>query len=253
MSGEDELVLYVLGPGWGIPFSSSAPFPVKLETWLRMAGIPYRAVVENNTGKGPKGKSPWIEQGPLRMADSELIIEHFAALHGIDFDAHLSPRERAESLAMRRLFEEHYHQAFEHALLLGEGSDDRVAAFARELPPVLRQLLPAMLRRNFRKQLYARGLGRHDAATILRMGKADLDAVSDFLGDKPYFMGDRPSMLDATALGFLGVSVYVEGDNPLFTYAAGKANLWDYCERMRAEFFPHTLPATEPAAVSAAG
>ena len=75
----------------------------------------------------------------------------------------------------------------------------------------------------------------------IEMGKADLDAASDFLADKPYFLGQRPSSLDATAFGFLGVSVYVQGDNPLFNHAASLPNLVAYCERMRAQFFPETL------------
>ena len=73
------------------------------------------------------------------------------------------------------------------------------------------------------------------------MGKADLDAASTFLGDKPYFLGDEPATIDATVFGFLGVSAYVEGDNPLFNHAASLDNLMAYCERMRARYFPETL------------
>ena len=38
-----------------------------------------------------------------------------------------------------------------------------------------------------------------------------------------------------------GVSVYVNGDNPLFSYAASLENLKRYCERLRAQYFPETL------------
>lgn len=234
------LQLYVVGPGWGVPFSSSAPFPLKLETWMRFAGLDFEVVVENNIGKGPKGKTPWIVEDGVAMGDSELIIAHLGARHGIDLDAGLTPEQRALSVAIRRMFEEHYHQAFEHQLFFGRGSDARLAEFQAQLPPVIRWIAPRMLASSLRKQLYARGLGRHTEAEVIEMGKADLDAASALLGDKPYFLGERPTLVDATAFGFLGVSVYVEGDNPLFTYAASKTNLVDYCERIRAAYF---LPA----------
>ena len=41
--------------------------------------------------------------------------------------------------------------------------------------------------------------------------------------------------------GFLGVTIYVKGDNPLYRHAASLANLASYTERMRARFFPETL------------
>ncbi len=33
----EAIKLFVIGGGWGVPFASSAPFPLKLETWLRMS------------------------------------------------------------------------------------------------------------------------------------------------------------------------------------------------------------------------
>lgn len=71
-------------------------------------------------------------------------------------------------------------------------------------------------------------------------GKEDLDALSAILGDKPYILGDRRSSFDACVFGFLGVTIYVEGDNPLFVHAASLENLVRYTERMRLELFPET-------------
>jgi Glutathione S-transferase, C-terminal domain len=56
-------------------------------------------------------------------------------------------------------------------------------------------------------------------------------------------LGDRPSSIDACVFGFLGVSLYVAGDNPLYQYGASLENLMGYCERMRANYFPETLGA----------
>jgi len=235
--------LFAFGTGWGIPFATAAPFPLKLATWLRMTGLEHEIVVENNPGKGPKKKSPWIEDGEVRIGDSELIIRYLGEKYDVDPDSHLSPSDRAQSLAWHRTFEEHYHQAFEHQLFFGRGGSDRLRELAATMPPVLRLLVPPLMLSQFKKQLYARGLGRHDEREIIAMGQADLTAASTFLGDRLYFLGDEPSSLDACAFGFLGVSVYVEGDNSLFRHAASLENLVAYSERMRARYFPETLRA----------
>ena len=236
-----DLELWVVGPGWGIPFSSAAPFPLKLETWLRMAGLRYAVKVENDTRKGPKGKTPWIVDGDLRMGDSELIIDHLREKYGRDPDEGLSARDRAIATAWHRTFEEHYHQAFEHELFFGVGGAARLEEALRGFPFVLRPLVRRMFLGQLAKQLHARGLGRHDHSTIIAMGKADLDAASAYLGDKPYWLGDAPRTIDACVFGFLGVSAYVEGDNPLCAHARSLPNLMAYTERMRARFFPETI------------
>jgi glutathione S-transferase len=175
------------------------------------------------------------------MGDSELIIRYLTDKYGVDPDAKLSSIDRALSLAWRRTFEEHYHQAFEHQLFFGRGGSDRFDQLVSTMPAVARLIAPPLMRSQFRKQLYARGLGRHDEKDIIAMGQADLDAASAFLGDRPYFLGDEPTGLDACALGFLGVTIYVEGDNPLYRHAASLPNLVAYTERMRARYFPETL------------
>ncbi len=243
----DRIRLFAFGTGWGVPFATAAPFPLKLATWLRMAEIPFDFVVANDPSKGPKGKSPWIEYGAVRLGDSTLIMEHLAERYGIDLDAHLDARQRALAVSVQRMLEEHYHQCFEHQLFFGRGGAARLQELAATMPIPLCWLAPTMIKRAFGKQLYARGMGRHLENVIIDQGKADLDALSELLGDQPYLLGDRPSSFDACVFGFLGVSLYVTGDNPLYRYGASLGNLMRYCERMRARYFPESLRAPAPA------
>ena len=220
--------------------------PLKLAAWMRMADVPFDVVVENNPGKGPKGKSPWIEHGSVRMGDRHSIIEYLQQRFGVDLDAHLDADQRALAVAVQRMLEEHYHQCFEHQLFFGRGGEERLREFASSLPVPLRSIVPAVFKRAFRKQLHARGMGRHAEDVIVAQGKADLDALSRLLGDKPFMLGEAPSAIDACVLGFLGVSLYVAGDNPLYRYGASLDNLMRYCERMRARYFPETLDTLAP-------
>jgi glutathione S-transferase len=242
----DRIRLFAFGSGWGVPFATSAPFPLKLATWLRMAEIPFDFVVANDPSKGPKGKSPWIEYGPVRMGDSTLIIEHLRGRFDIDLDAHLDRRQRALAVCVQRMLEEHFHQCFEQQLFFGRGAEERLKEFAAPMPIPLRWLVPTVLKRAFSKQLHARGMGRHSVDVIIAQGKSDLDALAELLGDQPYFLGDRPSSIDACVFGFLGVSLYVAGDNPLYRYGASLENLMRYCERVRARYFPETLDVLAP-------
>ena len=133
------------------------------------------------------------------------------------------------------------HQCFEHQLFFGRGGAERLRELAATMPIPLRWLAPIMIKRAFGKQLFARGMGRHSDDVIIAQGKSDLDALAELLGDQPYLLGDRPASLDACVFGFLGVSLYVAGDNPLYQYGASLENLMHYCERMRARYFPETL------------
>jgi glutathione S-transferase len=243
----DRIRLFAFGTGWGVPFATAAPFPLKLATWLRMAEIPFEFVVANDPSKGPKGKSPWIEYGAVRMGDSTLIIEHLQERFGINLDTHLDARQRALAMSVQRMLEEHYHQCFEHQLFFGRGGEARLHELAATMPIPLRWLVPTVLKRAFGKQLHARGMGRHSEDVIIEQGKSDLDALAELLGDQPYLLGDRPASIDACVFGFLGVSLYVAGDNPLYQYGASLENLMRYCERMRARYFPETLSAFEAA------
>lgn len=242
VAAQSVIRVFVFATGWGVPFPTSGPFPLKLVTWLRLAKLPHEVVVENDPRKGPKGKSPWIEHDGAIMGDSSVIIGHLTERYGIDLDAHLDAGARARALVIQRTLEEHYHQAFEHQIFLGRGGSERLSEFVSTLPVPLRWIVPRVIASQLRKQLYERGLGRHDESEIIRQGKTDLDALSVLLGDQPYFLGDQPSSIDACVLGFLGVSVYVAGDNPLFSYAASLGNLYRYCERMRGRYFPETIP-----------
>ena len=93
-------------PVWG---RNVSPFTLKLETWLKLAEIPYTVRHSTDLGKAPKRKLPFIEDGLVAIGDSSLIIEHLKATRGIDPDAGLSDRERAEALALQRMFEDHFY------------------------------------------------------------------------------------------------------------------------------------------------
>ena len=230
--------LYCFASYFELPFASCAPFPAKLETWLRLAELPFRVVIENDPRKGPKGKSPWIVDGDVHMGDSELIIAHLSERYGVELDAHLDGRARAEGLVIRRTFEEHFHQIWEHfSFVHPEGWVRGKQYFLDVLGPLQGRIVGPLMRRSLRAQLHARGVTRHVHEEIVRMGIDDLEAVATLLGERPFFGGDAPATVDATAFAFLALTIDWPEVSPVHRAARENARLVAYCDRMRARVF----------------
>lgn len=223
-------------PALGLP--NASPFCLKLETWLRMAGLEYENVYTGNPRRGPKGKLPAIEADGKLIGDSGLIIEYLTATRGVRLDEGLSVADTATALAWRRLFEEHLYWTVVYARWIDEdGWPLTKEAFFSSLPWPVSSILPPLARRGIWAELHGQGIGRHAPAEIFRMGQEDVDAVAAFLGDKAWFMGPEPTSLDAVAYGFLANLVRVELDNPIRRKALEHPNLVAYCDRMEAQYW----------------
>ncbi len=238
MTHEARIRLYKFGAGWAAPLPTAGPFALKLETWFRIVGLSYESSIENDASKGPKQKSPWIDDGERSLPDSELIIEHLKKTRGVDPDRALDSAAAAAGVAWRRLFEEHYHQAWEHAIFVQGDGAGNLAPFLGTLAAPFRSFANYAIRSALRKQLFARGLGRHDTATLNAMAKADLDAANAWLEGRTFFLGDQPTTTDASAFAFLALTFYTSLDTPLHVHARTLPNVRSYCERMLRGFFP---------------
>src|SRR5258708_1784645 len=115
-ASNESIRIHTFPAAFGLP--TTGPFSLKLAMALRMASIPYEMVSDPDWKKSPKRKIPWIEAGEAGMADSALILRGLAEKRGVDLERGLTPRQRAEGLALRLLLEEHWHQVFEIELIL---------------------------------------------------------------------------------------------------------------------------------------
>jgi glutathione S-transferase len=230
------LKVFTFPPDWGLP--TVGPFALKLLAWLELAGLPYEQVYEANPRKGPKGKNPWIELDGVRIGDSEVIIDLLKERHTVQLDEGLSAEKLATGHAWRRTFEEHYHQVLEWELFFHPaGATWMRASLASQMPAVLAGPVFSLMRSQFRKQLYARGIARHDPEVITRKGRADLDALSAFLGDSAFLLADRPTSADTAVFGLLAPTIYWSMETPVAMYARSLPNLKAYCDRMRERCF----------------
>jgi glutathione S-transferase len=230
------ITLHQFAPAWGLP--NLSPFCFKLETYLRMANLPYTAKTSNPRAS-PKGKLPSIDDGGTIVCDSGAIVEHLKKKHGDPLDGALSIQQRALGHAIRRMCEESLYWPL---VFSRWGEDDAFELVRRDLlrpalPPVLRVLLPGVIRKQVLKQLHGQGMGRHSRDEIYEIGKNDITALSTLLGAQPYFLGDAPTSVDATTYAWLALVLWAPPGSPLTTHAKGLDNIVQYCERMRDRYW----------------
>ena len=79
-------------------------------------------------------------------------------------------------------------------------------------------------------------MGRRSAEVVVEFFRADIDALSDFLADKDFFLGDKLHSIDASVYSTLRHIA----DQPQqwlgSGYVQSKANLMAYLERIRKQY-----------------
>ena len=226
-----------------------SPFVIKVETWLRMAGIPYEGAIGTKAHM-PKGKLPTIRDDGKIIADSSAIVRHLERKHGDPLgDASRTPYERAVATAMQAVFETHLYFVGFHIRWAMPDNWERFKPLLCEYvvqttPPAFRRLVPAaapLVLRGVRAQmlhhLRGQGTGRHTHEEIIAMGVEGWRTVSDFLGDKPFMLGDTPSGLDAVAYGFVETATAPPFESPVRDFVNAQGNLAAYRERMRQRYW----------------
>ena len=105
------------------------------------------------------------------------------------------------------------------------------------IPGPLRSVLGPIARRGVRRQLRGHGIGLHTRDEIHAIGRRDIAALADVLGDKPYFMGDAATEVDAVAYGLLANIMKARIVTPIKDAALGRQALVDYIERFRLRYY----------------
>lgn len=230
------ITLYQASSAWGLP--SGSPFCLKLETCFRIFHIPFQTVYINDFGKAPKGKVPYIEYKGELIGDSGLIISRLHA------DGLIPEKVSGSDRAYLRLIEEHLTPGMVYARWADDANFDELKKiFFTGLPAILRPILPKVIRRKVLASLHAQGIGRHSPKEIAELASDDIDALAQRLGEGPFFGGENPGVLDASAYGLLANLLAKELPSALQDHVREHQHLIDYCQRMADLFYPEGLLA----------
>lgn len=176
---------------------SYSPFCLKLETYLKVARVPYENQLTISMSKSKKKKMPMIlDQGEL-VEDSTLIIEHLKQKHGIDLDQHLTSEQKAIAKAFQWLCEKSIADIIVYFrwVDINNWPKYREVIF-RNAPWIIKVTVANTIARNIKNTLYKHGMGRFTDAEKLKILDDNLLAISNYLGTKKYFFGDQVSTID---------------------------------------------------------
>ena len=233
--------LYGYGPAWGLPDCS--PFVTKVDCYMRMVDLPYTLVPWRSLQdlqNSPKGKFPYIEDNGKKIADSSFIIAYLRATYGDKLGENtLNPQQQAIAHSLRRMIEEHLYWPITYAQWVEDPAwEVYKPVILGPLTASERPYAELRFRDTIRGYLHAQGIGRHSRAEVYQLGNADLSALSAYLALQPYFMGEQPTSLDATAYSFLTRVLWVPYESPLKAHAQALGNLETYCRRIQSRYYP---------------
>lgn len=235
------ITIYGYLPAFGVPDIS--PFVTKVINYMTFTGLEWEhkpqslATLDQDT---PHGKLPLIvDSDGTRVADSNTILAYLKDTYGDKLDADLSPPERAQHLAWNRLIEENLYWSgiIEPRWRLDVGWETYIPYIVggAEVSPELRAALDA-----FRERILfgfnGQGMGRRSSEVVQDFFRADMDALSDYLGDHKYFTGDQLRSLDASVYSTVKHIALQPHPWPGTGYVQTKPNLVAYLDRMQDEF-----------------
>lgn len=224
-----------------------SPFCCKLETWLRIAQIPYEVVDTPDPRKGPKGKLPFIEDDGVRIADSSRIIDHLTRTRGVDPDARLDDGQRSIALLVQRTLEEHYAFVLAYTHLLREQGFRHTRTRFDSVPAMMRPLVTAVVQRQIKRLLWTQGILRHSDEEIVESALRDWRSVLAMMSGGPFFFGDEATSVDAIVFGTLATTVLTPIESPIRDFLRSQPGCLAYAERMRERFFPEFARASQAA------
>jgi len=231
-----QVKAYHLPGAWGLPTVS--PFCLKLDAFMRMAGIEHESITAATPFAGPKKKAPWIEYQGRKLGDSTLIIDFLKQEFDVDPDAHLSEEQRGTTVAIQRLIEENLYWAMVYDRWAREENWPILkGTVLGSIPAPVRSVLAPYARRSVKKQLDGHGMGLHSASDIEAIAAKDIGALAGILGEGPWFMGERISMADATEYSLLANIAFVEFHSPMKAMIDSHSELAKWLDRFRNEVY----------------
>ncbi|XP_004929847.1 failed axon connections isoform X2 [Bombyx mori] len=203
---------------------STSPYCLKVETWLRLAGIKYENVEHHAKYRSKKGQLPFVELNGEEIADSTFIIKDLSEKYNKDLDAGLTSEQRVISHAMISMIENHlswvilwWRAKYPDSVIKGYQVNLQSALNTRLPNPILNFCYKFTSARKGMKKARAHGIGVHSQDEIIEFGKNDLRVLSDLLNDRPFFFGDEPTLLDVVAFSNLAQLQFIdkEVEHPL--------------------------------------
>jgi hypothetical protein len=229
-------------PLWKLGISDDSGYVGRVEAYLRLIKQPYDKKETNALTENPRGKVPFANIQGQMVDDSSKIIETIKNTFNVKVDDHLTEEQintghLIQQLLQGSLYWVCLHQKFETAF----GRQCFRENMARKIPPVIRDLVNAMVFRNMHDEMHGTGIGRMPHSDIVKRGQADVRCLSKILGDDKFFFGGKPTSYDSDVYAWLVMLFFDQAQFHNMWVQDIKeecSNLFDHTERMRSLLYP---------------
>mmetsp|Transcript_4281 Transcript_4281/g.6297 ORF Transcript_4281/g.6297 Transcript_4281/m.6297 type:complete len:293 (+) Transcript_4281:29-907(+) len=189
----------------GVVFMS--PFVIKVQTYLRMAGIEYKEHKTADMMSSPTGKVPFLLHRGQLICDSSEIIEYLKIEYPsktLEGDKELEGKKHMVTM-IQRLLEDHFYWLLVFLLwATKEGANWVTKKYFSEVPALIRPFLVPYIINDLRNTCVAVGVGRYTDEVREKKWREDCIALNEVLGDKPFMLTHQnPSSADVLAYSFL--------------------------------------------------
>ena len=223
-------------------FPNFSPFCVKLETYLKMAEIPYEIQFSYENRKFPRHKLPVIKDEEKTITDSSFVIDHLREKFGASVDDNLTEDQTALAEVIQRTLEDHLVPM----LQMWRWSDEDTWPVWRDqiyalLPMMLKPIVPPMVHKHWKKRLWMHGIGRYPREERLQKVDSSLKALSHLLGNNEFMFGDTPCTTDATLFAVIGNIYFDPSLEEPAEVLENYPNLIEHMKRMLEKYYPEYL------------
>ena len=209
------------------------PYGLKVFAFLKLCGLPFEHRHILDTKSAPRGQLPYVTDGQESIGDSDAIIAYLKRQYGLAIDDALTRIQHDLSFLIGRALDDLYW-----VMSYSRWSDPRFwpvfkDAFLSAHPGITAESLDAARQYNFERYRY-QGIGRFETGEVYARGIADLQVISNLLGDSEFLFGAQPAGIDASVYGFVANIFFYDIDTPLKQFVLTQPELVRHCRAIRA-------------------
>lgn len=211
---------------------SGSPFCVKAAYMLQLSGLAWQRADLLDPRRMPHRKLPVLRTDERLIPDSD-GIRHWLEAHGTDFDQGLTDVQKGQSRALIRMAEEHlYFQLVHDRWANDEVWTSLQRIFFASVPRLIRKPVSNSVRKSVLRGLELQGVARFSPAERMARIESDLEAITAFLWQKPYLMGDELTAADLSVGPVLAAIRGTPVETPFQQRVANDPVLTEYLARM---------------------
>jgi glutathione S-transferase len=208
-------------------------YGLKVYAFLKLAGVPFAHEHVVDASAAPRGQLPYVVDDGEAIGDSQKIIAHLVARHGVTIDAGLTYAQRDLNHMIERLLDDLYW-----VMSYSRWKDEHCwsafrDAFLREVPGLSEGTL--LKAKEFNAQRYHyQGIGRYAPTDAYARGLADLGVLANLVPATGFLHGPKPTGIDASVYGFIANIWFYDIDTPLKQFVAAHETLVRHCQAIHA-------------------